>query len=401
MAQGLQGELGADVSFSASGSVWAALQAETVIERRESWNSALGRVGPLARGVHQAQIQASTRKDGNEGMAARGYQVADLLLTQVSRAFNLLRKPVDRPSLDDADVYHSSYARIPHQVRKHFAGQHVLTVHDLTPLVLDDSLSGSGQIAITRRIVDSVQSNDWVIAVSESTRNDLCERRPIDPERVFVIPNAASEELFHSVSDTERIHSVRKKYNVPEGRYFLSLHSMAPHKNVSHLVRCFHRFIRQEKKTDLALVLAGGLGRSANEIRQALSLGKENLEHVHFTGYVEDQDLASLYSGAEAFAFPSLYEGFGLPALEAMQCGCPVITSNTSSLPEIVGDAGLLVDPRNPEELCQAMSKIEQSSSLASDLAEAGQEKARRFSWKRTVRETIDMYRYVDRLPST
>jgi glycosyltransferase involved in cell wall biosynthesis len=283
-------------------------------------------------------------------------------------------------------------------MRRQLPGQHVLTVHDLTPLVLGEEYFSSEQIGITRRIIDSVQPDDWVVAVSESTKNDLCERRPIDPERVFVVPNAASDDLFYPVTDDKRIRTVRQKYGIPEGRYLLSLHSMAPHKNTPRLIEAFRQFIQQERPPDTYLVLAGGLGRPRKEIFEELSLETADLDRVHFTGFVKDDDLAPLYSGAEAFVFPSLYEGFGLPVLEAMQCGCPVVASNTSSIPEIVGDSGILMDPTDVEELARAISQVLSFPSVASKSSESGIERAGDYSWEGAMSKTLDTYRQVSQI---
>ncbi len=395
MAEQLHRRLDENVRFSATGSLWATLQAETVLSRRDGWHSALNRVGSLPRRVHQTQRNCTEWAKDTDGLMRSVARAGDIALTQVSRLCNVLRRPVDPDALAWTDVFHSSYARIPKQVRRQLPGQHVLTVHDLTPLVLGEEYFSSDQIGITRRIIDSVQPDDWVVAVSESTKNDLCERRPIDPERVFVVPNAASDDLFYPVTDDKRIRTVRQKYGIPEGRYLFSLHSMAPHKNIPRLIEAFRRSIRQEKPSHTHLVLAGGLGRPRKEIFEELSLETADLDRVHFTGFVEDDDLAPLYSGAEAFVFPSLYEGFGLPVLEAMQCGCPVVASNTSSLPEIVEDAGILVDPTDTEELAHALSRVVGPPSTISEFPKKGRERAKDYSWESSASGILDVYRQV------
>ncbi len=395
MAEQLHRRLDENVRFSATGSLWATLQAEKVLTRRNGWGSALNDVGPLPRWVDEAQRNSAEWAKTTGGGAQFAARAGSFALTQVSRLFNVLRRPVDPKALAWADIFHSSYARIPQQARWQLPGQHLLTVHDLTPLVLREEYFSSEQIGITRRIIDSVQPDDWVVTVSESTKNDLCERRPIDPQRVFVVPNAASDDLFYPVTDDNRIRTVLQKYAVPEGRYLLSLHSMAPHKNIPRLIEAFRQFVRQEKLSDTYLVLAGGLGRPRKEIFEELSLETADLDRVHFTGFVEDDDLAALYSGAEAFVFPSLYEGFGLPVLEAMQCGCPVVASNTSSLPEIVEDAGILMDPTDTEELAHALSRAIGSPSTISEFSKKGRERAKGYSWENSVSRMLNIYRQI------
>ncbi len=393
MAERLVDVLGAEhISFAATGSIWATLQAEIVLQRRASWRSALPHVPWWIRRVHETNQTLSTVAGEKEGSVRMGGQLGTLLLTQVLRAANVLRQPVDDDALQRADIYHSSYARIPRQVRRALPGRHILTVHDLTPLVLDSKYVPSGQVGVTRRIIDSVQADDWVITVSESTRDDLCERRPISPERVFVAPNAASPDLFYPVDDEEEIRRARRKYDLPDQNYLLTLHSMAPHKNIPRLIASFNRMVRQQGISDLSLVLAGGLGRSLDDVLEDLEVEKEDLENVHFTGFVADEDLAALYSGAEAFVFPSLYEGFGLPVLEAMQCGCPVIASNTSSIPEIAGEAAVLVDPYDEESMAEAIIRVSHSPSLRDKMSKQGIERAENYSWERRRNRLINIY---------
>jgi glycosyltransferase involved in cell wall biosynthesis len=397
MAEELHSRLGKNVRFSATGSLWATLQAETVLTRRNGWGSALNDVGPLPRWVDEAQRTSAEWAKATDGVARSAARAGSLALMQVSRLCNVLRRPVDPDALAWADVFHSSYARIPKQVRRQLPGQHVLTVHDLTPLVLGEEYFSSDQIGITRRIIDSVKADDWVVAVSESTKNDLCERRPIDPERVFVVPNAASDDLFYPVTDDERIRMVRQKYGIPKGRYLLSLHSMSPHKNVSGLIEAFRRLVRQEEPSDLCLVLAGGLGRPLEEIWEDLSLQPADLDRVHFTGFVKDEDLAALYSGSEVFVFPSLYEGFGLPVLEAMKCGCPVIASEVSSIPEITEEAATLVDPNDERELAHAILDLINSKRELSILSRKGVKRASSFDWGKVAERKKDAYKKIEK----
>ncbi len=395
MAEQLHRRLGENVRFSATGSLWATLQAEEVLTRRNGWGSALNDVGPLPRWVCEAQRTSAEWTKTTDGVAQSAAWAGNFALTQVSRLFNVLRRPVAPNALAWADIFHSSYARIPQQARRQLPGQHLLTVHDLTPLVLGEEYFSSEQIGITRRIIDSVEPDDWVVTVSESTKNDLCERRPIAPERVFVVPNAASDDLFYPVTDDKRIRTVRQKYEIPKGRYLLSLHSMAPHKNIPRLIEAFRQFIRQEKPSDTYLVLAGGLGRPRKEIFEELSLETAGLDRVHFTGFVEDDDLAPLYSGAEAFIFPSLYEGFGLPVLEAMQCGCPIIASDVASIPEVMGEAGIQVDPRNVNDLARAISQLLASQETRRVESEKGPREAQQFSWDERVDRLIEIYSQI------
>lgn len=391
----LREKLGNELSLAACGSIWSALQAEDLLHCHPEIPSAVQPVSPIARQVHY--YQEKLRDWRGKGACSFGpvLEVGEQLLTNVSRFLNLTRKPIKSTYLKQADLFHSPYARIPAQVRQSLPGQHVLTINDLIPLVLDPALFPPGNIAITRRIIDSVQPEDWIITISDATRNDLCNYRPVDPARVITVHLAASKELFYRIEQAEVIQAIRQKYGIPPGPYLLTLHSLAPHKNLAHLIRCFQKVIQQEKIQDLTLVVCGGQGRPVDDILPTLGLNRTDLHQVHFTGFVADEDLAALYSGAKAFVFPSLYEGFGLPVLEAMQCGCPVIASNSSSLPEIVGEAGLLTPPDDEDALCQAILKLHKSDFLQRELARQGQERAKTFSWNKTITETITIYEMV------
>ena len=185
-----------------------------------------------------------------------------------------------------------------------------------------------------------------------------------------------------------------KTQRIPAGRYVLSVCTLEPRKNLAHLIRCFAQLIQQERLPDLHLVLVGNLGWKYESIFAELTAAEGVRERIIITGYVADEDMAALYSGSLFFAYPSLYEGFGLPPLEAMQCGVPVITSNTSSLPEVVGDAGIMVSPQDGDALCQAMLRlvIRHGNLRKAALAEKSLKQAAQFSWAKCAEQTLNAY---------
>ena len=164
---------------------------------------------------------------------------------------------------------------------------------------------------------------------------------------------------------------------------------------MDHLIACFKQVIMQEKKKDLHLVICGGNKGASVSMINANQLTDADLKFIHFTGFVDDSDLAAIYSGAIGFIFPSLYEGFGLPILEAMQCGCPVISSNTSSLPEVVGDAGFLVSPTDKDALCESMIQLYNEPSLYNNYSQLSLDRSTLFSWKKTISEILLLYRGI------
>ncbi|MDD1419075.1 glycosyltransferase family 4 protein [Dolichospermum sp. ST_sed1] len=391
LADLLHQKLGDNLSFSATGSIEASLQTERLLNSYPDLRSAIYPVNSIARSVNQLNTQFSKNYSGKSIFQ----KTQQSTLVNISRLFNIIRQPIAPEILAEADIFHSSYPRIPKQVRKALPNHHLQTVYDLTPLILDEKYFLPGQRGITKRLIDTIQPNDWVTTISDATRNDLLNRRQLNPEKVVTIYLAASPELFYPVSDSSIIQAAKQKYHLPEGDYFLSLHSLAPHKNMDHLIACFKQVIMQEKKKDLHLVICGGNEDAAVSMINANQLTEADLKFIHFTGFVDDNDLAAIYSGAIGFIFPSLYEGFGLPVLEAMQCGCPVISSNTSSLPEVVGDAGFLVSPTDKDALCESILKLYCNSDLRAKYSQYSVDRAALFSWEKTASETLKFYRSI------
>jgi glycosyltransferase involved in cell wall biosynthesis len=300
--------------------------------------------------------------------------------------------------LRQANVYHSPYSKITDHVNSFAHLKHFITIHDLIPILYpayntDKPATGTNGNG-TRAAVQSLKSHHWIFTVSESTKNDLCNFRPdIDPDRVLVNYLGASRDKFSPCTNQSLMNQVRNKYGIPsEGSYFLSLGNLAPHKNFDGLIKGFHQLIEQEKLSDTYLVVVGRKGPEYDKVLAQTFTNPVLRDKVIFTGRVEDDDLAALYSGALCFAFTSHYEGFGLPPLEAMQCGAPVIVSNASSLPEIVGDAGILVNPKDTDALSQAMLDVCRNSDLRANMSEKSILQAGKFSWEACVRRTMEGY---------
>ena len=297
-------------------------------------------------------------------------------------------RSIDPEVLVGADIFHSPHAPLP-DIRKPGV-QRFLTVYDLVGIFRPDLFEPHVGDYVAR-IVNSIGPEDWVTCISEATKADLCEYAGVAPERVFVTPLAASNALFHPATGSDAEAGARRRYGIPEGPYVLSLNTLEPRKNLGTAVRAFGRALAEG--ADLHLVLVGGQGWKTESLFEALEQVPRARERVVFAGYVADQDLAAIYAGAQAFLYPSLWEGFGLPVLEAMQCGVPVVTSNSSSIPEIVGDAGVMADAMDVDALADALLRIHRDSAHRADLARRGAARAKEFSWERTVRETIGAYR--------
>ena len=305
------------------------------------------------------------------------------------KRFNLFYRSLDRELLERSDIYHSTFFPLPQQM---MGGrlQRFITIYDMIP-VLFPIYFEKATTGLFHDILRSIRPDDWVLAISHSTKHDFCEYTGFDPSRVFVTPLAASS-LFYPCHDSEKIAEIRSRYRIPEGPYLLSLCTLEPRKNIDHTIRCFIRTVREQRIPDLNLVLVGTKGWDFDRIFAEIATDPGLQRRIIVTGYLPDEDLAPLYSGAMMFVYPSLYEGFGLPPLEAMQCGVPVITSNSSSLPEVVGDAGVIVSPTDSDALCQGFCDLYKNSALREVLAQKSLKQAALFSWEQCARDTVAAY---------
>jgi glycosyltransferase involved in cell wall biosynthesis len=312
---------------------------------------------------------------------------------------NLINKSAKKKKVNDFfDVYHSLFYPLTNNQEKIKSRYRAITIYDMIPYRLPHLFTKENCINFNK-IINSINienENDYVFCISQSTKNDFCEAIKIPEERVFVTHLGVSDKFIEQ-TDKEKIQQVNSKYKIPNCPYILALSTLEPRKNNAHLIKCFFDLLEQEKLNDVYLVLVGQKGWLYEEIFQTVQKNVQLKDRVIFTGYVPDEDLSYIYSGASFFVYPSLYEGFGLPPLEAMQCGVPVITSNISSLPEVVGDAGILVNPINEDELCQAMLNLLSDSNLRDTLKHKGIERAKQFSWSKCAAETVEIYKKIAR----
>jgi glycosyltransferase involved in cell wall biosynthesis len=291
--------------------------------------------------------------------------------------------PVERFT-GDCDLFHSPDFTLP-PLR---AARGVVTVHDLSflrlPQYADPGLRGH----LNRSVPEAVNRAVRVLADSENTRKDLGELLDIPPEKVSVVTPGVSQH-FRPVRDSVRLNEVRARYNLPEW-FILFVGTIEPRKNLARLISAFGQ-LRRQTGLPHALVLAGSPGWLYQEIYD--QVGKEGLaEHVIFPGFVADADLPALYTLADLLAFPSLYEGFGIPPLEAMACGTPVVASNNSSLPEAVGAAALLIDPEDVGGMADAMARVLGDANLRARLSDLGRAQAARFTWRSAAEKLLQAY---------
>ena len=266
----------------------------------------------------------------------------------------------------------------------------IITIHDLAFLHYPSFLTRESA-RYYGRIDQAVRRANHIIAVSESTRRDIVNLLGVPEEKITVIHEAA-DPLYRPLDRGEAGRFVRNRFDLPE-RFILFVSTIEPRKNVQGLLRAYRQFL-DDYKLDVPLVLVGAPGWLYDEVF-ALVEELDLQKACRFLGKVSPQDLLYLYNGARCLAHPAFYEGFGLTPLEAMACGTPTVVSNISSLPEVVGDAALLVDPEDEEQLIVALWRLVTDDDLWAELRDKGLRRARSFSWEKTARRTLDVYRQV------
>jgi len=264
-----------------------------------------------------------------------------------------------------------------------FPGAGLVTVHDLGYRHFPEAHSRVQRVYLDRSTGFSQRRAALVLADSEATAKDLCLFYGTRADKIRVAyPGVDGDNLKRSARS---INVARARYQLPS-RYFVFIGTLQPRKNIERLVKAFRRWQREHDDRDTALVLAGAKGWLFDET------WLQGAANIRVTGYIDEAYKGGLLAGAIALVFSSLYEGFGFPVIEALHCGTPVIASDTSSLPELVGDAGLLVDPLNVSDIAGAMSRCSDDAALRQALIERGFQRARRFTWERTAAKVMEAF---------
>ena len=284
------------------------------------------------------------------------------------------------------DLFHSPHYFLPPLIHC----RSVVTIHDCIHLMFPEYLSGRAAHLYARlQMWTAAHRSDRVLTVSETSKQDILRRFRIPADKVTVVYNAIDERLTvpPAAEDFER---VRDRYQLNDP-FALYVGNIKPHKNLERLIEAFCELRGEPRFESLKLVIIGDEISRYQGLRRAVHQHKLH-KHVRFLGFVPPATLAVLYRAARVFVFPSLYEGFGLPPLEAMYLGTPVVTSNVSSLPEVVGDAAVLVDPYSPASIAEGMRKALTDDALRASLRESGMARAREFSWAQSVGQIHQVY---------
>lgn len=283
------------------------------------------------------------------------------------------------------DIFHGPiYTRL-----NTFYGKSIVTVHDLIFIRYPDMVPPAWLDYVGKNIEYSLRRADAIIAISEFTKKDIVDFFKIPEERIRVIHNGVDRYFTPNPENGMR---VKEKFGIG-GEYLLSVGANEPRKNLQTLLRAFHALPPTVKENHHLVIV--GVERYRSEQVYAMINELQLERYVIFTNKVSREELSCLYSGAAIFIFPSLIEGFGMPLLEAMACGAPVIASNCTAIPEVVGEAGILIEPLNPDEISQAIENVLGDMSLREGLRQKGFKRVSRFSWEKAAGQTLSLYNEV------
>ena len=274
----------------------------------------------------------------------------------------------------------------------HVGGKTVVTVHDMVYRAFPETVRGRTKTMLDMGLVPSMRRADAIVTDSEFSRSEIVKYYPQFAGKIRVVPCGVDLQRFHPVEDAAAIAQVRETYGIGE-RYFLYLGTLEPRKNLERLIEAYAAYARS-MDDPAQLVLAGGKGWLYDGIfARVQALGLE--DRVAFTQYIASEDMCALMSGALAFTFPSLYEGFGMPPLEAMACGTPVLVSDAASLPEVTGDSAVIVRAEDTDSITQGLVRLDTDADLRRRLSQEGLARAKTFTWERSAGMLYDIYREV------
>lgn len=303
-----------------------------------------------------------------------------------------------RSDFSDINAFFSPIFKIPDEIRKYPNVSCYTVIHDIIALLFPEYFTGGHTQQWLEELVSSINETDYYFSNSEYTKSDFLQFfKQINPKHVDTILLSTNFE-YSPIHNDILFQSIRQKYNIPVNKkYLFSLCSLEPRKNLIRAVKCFIEFIKKNNIDDLVFVLGGTAWNGFVE-----KLEKEVPDYAKYSdkiiraGYIADEDLAVLYSNAYWFVYTSQYEGFGMPPLEAMSCGCPVITSNNSSLPEVVGDAGQMIDWDSDEQHIVAYEKYYFDNDFRVMMGEKGLQRSKQFSWQKTVDVILNRMQFVE-----
>ena len=281
----------------------------------------------------------------------------------------------------NSDIYHFFNFTIPINIK----GKVIVTIYDTVFITAPETMGNKKKI---EDYIYGAEKSDLIITISESAKMDIVENLGINEDKIKIVTPGIDIESYSKEYSIEELNTIKDRYQLPDN-YILYLGTVEPRKNIERIIKAF-LYYKKNHNGDLKLVIAGGMGWNYKNI---IDLIESNSEDIILTGYVREEDKIPIYKLSKVFVFPSLYEGFGMPVLEAMASGIPVITSNVSSLPEVAGDAAIKVDPLNEIEIFNAYEKILLDSNLREKMIQAGYQQSKKYSWRESAIKLEKIYR--------
>jgi len=279
-----------------------------------------------------------------------------------------------------SDIYHFFNFTIP----KNIKGKVINTIYDTVFISAPETMGDRKELEEYKY---GAQKSDLIITISESAKNDIIKNLGVNEDKIEIVHPGIDLENYSQKYEKEELERIRKKYNLPS-EYILYLGTIEPRKNIERIIKAFIKY-KEKVDDNLKFVIVGKKGWKYENIMKLIeSMGTD----IIITGYIDEEDKIPIYKLAQFFAFPSLYEGFGMPVLEAMAAGVPVVTSNVSSLPEVAGDAAILVDPLSEDEIFEAYKKIRSDSNYREEMIQKGYEQAKKYQWKYSAKKLEEIY---------
>ncbi|MDR0604342.1 MAG: glycosyltransferase family 4 protein [Bacteroidales bacterium] len=298
---------------------------------------------------------------------------------------NILGIPYPFFFKNDVEITHFFNYFVPPGVK----GKKIVTVHDMTFKAYPETMHIRNRFFLNHNLRISCERADKILTFSEFSKDEIIRYMHIDFDKIKVIPHGVDTDYFHPISNILEINAIKKKYKI-EGEYFFYLGTMEPRKNLNRLIQAY-KTLRLKYSELPKLIIAGRTGWLYKSIFNTVN--ELNLrDDIIFPGYIQSNDLIPLLCGAFCFVFPSLYEGFGLPLLEAMACGVPVVTSNVSSIPEVVGNAAITVNPLDIQEIANGIELLFLNKNVRTKFILRGHERVKRFTWQRTASMLMELY---------
>lgn len=326
------------------------------------------------------KIELEGIKWSNHQLLPHFYRRLDFFWKCIPFSINFLIK-------DNFDIYHSFDLRLPYKIR----GKSILTIHDLIPFLFPEFYINMNKKSVYNYIKSNAERADIIVTSSEYSKKEIVKLLNISEEKIKIVPAGIELLRYSKNNSVQEIENITAKYKLPP-KFILYLGALEPRKNIPNIILGFSKYKEEKVDSDIKLVIAGKKAWKYEKIFETYELS-EYKKDIIFTDYVDEKDKIILYKMAKLFIFPSLYEGFGMPVLEAMASGTPVITSNNSSLPEVVGEAGILVNPDSVEEISEAIAKIlDGEEDYVNDLIFKGKERAKNFTWEKSTKLLEDIY---------